>query len=68
MPPKYKEELVKGQEIEGMIIALDSRRDRIRLSIKRLEKAKEQQLLKAINAQNNDKSNSLGDILKEKLK
>jgi len=68
MPPQFKEELTKGQEIEGMIIALDTRRDRIRLSIRRLEKAKEQQLLKAINAQNDDNNNSLGDLLKEKLK
>ena len=68
MSTQFKEELTKGQEIEGIIVALDTKRDRIRLSIRRLEKVKEQQLLKAINAQNNDTHNSLGDLIKEKLK
>ncbi len=61
------EELQKGMEIEGMIITLDPKRDRVRLSIRRLERAKEQQLLKEINAENNER-NTLGDILKDKLK
>jgi small subunit ribosomal protein S1 len=68
MTPQNKEEFAKGVEVEGMIITLDTRRDRIRLSIRRLERAKEQQLLKEINAENDDTRNStLGDLLKDKL-
>jgi small subunit ribosomal protein S1 len=67
MLPQGKEELAKGSEVEGMIITLDAKRDRVRLSIRRLEKAKEQQLLKEINAAD-DQSNTLGDLLKEQLK
>ena len=68
MTPQNKEEFVKGFEVEGMIVTLDARRDRIRLSIRRLERAKEQQLLKEINAENDDKTSSFGDLLKDKLK
>jgi len=67
MLPQNREELKKGSEVEAMIVTLDPRRDRVRLSIRRLEKAKEQQLLREINAENDEK-NTLGDILKDKLK
>jgi small subunit ribosomal protein S1 len=67
MLPKNRDEFVKGFEVEGMIIALDPRRDKLRLSIRRLEKAKEQELLREINAEN-DQSNTLGDLLKDQLK
>lgn len=65
--PLKIEEVEKGQEIEAMIIALDSKRDRVRLSVRRLERAKEQQLLKQINAENGGASNTLGDLLGEQL-
>ncbi len=68
MLPQNKEEFKKGLEVEGMIVTLDTKRDRVRLSIRRLEKAKEQQLLKEINAENDDQSNTLGDLLKEQLR
>jgi len=68
MTAQNREDFVKGFEVEGMIVTLDTRRDRIRLSIKRLERAKEQQLLKEINAENDDKTSSFGDLLKDKLK
>jgi small subunit ribosomal protein S1 len=68
MLPKNKEEFVKGFEVEGMIIALDPRRDKLRLSIRRLERAKEQKLLEEINAENDQSNNTLGDLLKEQLK
>jgi len=68
MTQQNKEEFAKGLEVEGMIVTLDTRRDRIRLSIRRLERAKEQQLLKEINAENDDTTNStLGDLLKDRL-
>jgi small subunit ribosomal protein S1 len=65
--PLNIDEIEKSQEIEAMIIALDSKRDRVRLSVRRLERAKEQQLLKQINAENGGTSNTLGDLLGEKL-
>jgi small subunit ribosomal protein S1 len=71
---EFEEKLRSGDKanrekvtVEGMIIALDPKRDRLRLSIKRLEKAKEQELLREINAEN-DQSNTLGELLKEQFK
>jgi small subunit ribosomal protein S1 len=68
MLPKNKEEFVKGFEVEGMIIALDPRRDKLRLSIRRLERAKEQKLLAEINAENDQGNNAFADLLKAQLK
>jgi len=63
--PIKPEELEKDQEIEAAISMLDAQRDRIRLSVKRMEKLKEQAMLDEYN--DNDESNSLGDLIKEKL-
>jgi len=65
--PLNIEEIEKGQEIEAMIITLDSKRDRVRLSVRRLERAKEQQLLKQINDENGGSNNTLGDLLGDQL-
>jgi len=64
--PLKAEELEKGQSIEAAISMLDSQKDRIRLSVKRMEKLKEQAMLNEYNK--DDDSNSLGDLIKEKLK
>lgn len=63
--PLVAEELQAGQTIEAAIIVIDPKRDRIRLSVKKLERIKDQEMLDEIN--DND-SHSLGDLIKDKLK
>ncbi len=64
--PLVKEELEAGQEIEAVLAVIDTQRDRIRLSVKRLERMKESAILDEINQ--DDTSNSLGDLIKDQLK
>jgi len=59
------EELKVGEDIEAAIAFIDDKKNRIRLSVKRLSKLKEREALKEINKE--DKM-TLGDILKEQLK
>lgn len=61
---KDMQELKIGDEIEAVISFIDEKRNRIRLSVKNLNKMKERQVLNQIN--NNDKI-TLGDIIKEQL-
>ena len=65
LSPLVKEELEAGQEIEAAIAVIDTRRDRIRLSVKKLDYIKNQALLEEIN---DTSSNSLGDLIKDKFK
>jgi small subunit ribosomal protein S1 len=65
LAPLVKEELEAGQEIEAAIAVIDTRRDRIRLSVKKLDYIKNQALLEEIN---DTASNSLGDLIKDKFK
>ena len=65
LTPLVKEELEAGQEIEAAIAVIDTRRDRIRLSVKKLDYIKNQALLEEIN---DTSSNSLGDLIKDKFK
>ncbi|WP_324172790.1 30S ribosomal protein S1 [Sulfurimonas sp.] len=65
LTPLIKEELEAGQEIEAAIAVIDTRRDRIRLSVKKLDYIKNQALLEEIN---DNSSNSLGDLIKDKFK
>nr|WP_321268554.1 30S ribosomal protein S1 [uncultured Sulfurimonas sp.] len=65
LSPLVKEELEIGQEIEAAIAVIDTRRDRIRLSVKKLDYIKNQALLEEIN---DNSSNSLGDLIKDKFK
>jgi len=60
-----EEELKVGDEIEAAISFIDDRKNRIRLSVKRLSKQKEREALKEINKE--DKM-TLGDIIKDQLK
>jgi small subunit ribosomal protein S1 len=63
--PLTPEELVVGQVIEAVIMVIDAKRDRIRLSVRKLERIKDQEMLNEIN---DDESNSLGDLIKDQLK
>jgi len=65
LTPLVKEELEAGQEIEAAIAVIDTRRDRIRLSVKKLDYIKSQAILAEIN---DDESHSLGDLIKDKFK
>jgi small subunit ribosomal protein S1 len=65
LTPLVKEELETGQEIEAAIAVIDTRRDRIRLSVKKLDYIKSQALLEEIN---DTQSHSLGDLIKDKFK
>jgi small subunit ribosomal protein S1 len=63
--PLKAEELEAGQSIEAVIAVVDTQRDRIRLSVKKLERIKEQAQLDEFN---DDSTNSLGDLIKDQLK
>ncbi len=65
LTPLNKEELEAGQEIEAAIANIDTRRDRIRLSVKKLDYIKNQAMLEEIN---DNESHSLGDLIKDKFK
>jgi len=65
LAPLVKEELEPGQEIEAAIANIDTRRDRIRLSVKKLDYIKNQEMLEEIN---DTESHSLGDLIKDKFK
>jgi small subunit ribosomal protein S1 len=66
LAPLNKEDISAGQEIEAVISVIDTARDRIRLSVKHLERIKDQKILEKINQ--DDTSNSLGDLIKDQLK
>ncbi len=65
LTPLVKEELEAGQEIEAAIANIDTKRDRIRLSVKKLDYIKNQAMLEEIN---DNESHSLGDLIKDKFK
>ena len=54
-----------GQVIDAVIMVIDAKRDRIRLSVRKLERIKDQEMLNEIN--DND-AHSLGDLIKDKFK
>jgi len=65
LSPLVKDELEIGQEIEAAVANIDTRRDRIRLSVKKLDYIKNQAMLEEIN---DNESHSLGDLIKDKFK
>jgi small subunit ribosomal protein S1 len=65
LAPLTKEELSAGQEIEAAIAVIDTKKDRIRLSVKKLDYIKNQALLDEIN---DDTSHSLGELIKDQMK
>ncbi|WP_456434086.1 30S ribosomal protein S1 [Nitratifractor sp.] len=64
-PLKF-DEIEKGQEIKGVITQIDPKNDRIRVSVRRLERQEEREALKRI-TEEQDVSMTLGDIIKDKL-
>ncbi len=62
--PFEKDEANVGDEIEAVIVNIDTQRNKIRLSIKRLESQQERELLKTVN---DDTSMTFGDALKGQL-
>ena len=66
LEPLIPEELEKDQEIEAVIVAIDTKRDRIRLSVKKLERMEDAKILQEVNAKE-DSGNTLGDLIKDQL-
>ncbi|WP_458701152.1 30S ribosomal protein S1 [Sulfurospirillum sp. 1307] len=60
-----QDELKVGDEIEAAITFIDDKKNRIRLSVRRLSKIKEREALKEINK---EEKMTLGDIIKDQLK
>ena len=58
--PLKEEEIEKGQEIRAVISFLDAKSDRIRISVRRLERQEEREALDKLNAEQDD-SMTLGD-------
>ncbi len=65
--PLKADEIEKGQEIKGVISFIDSNNDRIRVSVKRLERQEEREAMNKLNMDQDD-SMTLGDVLKDQLK
>jgi small subunit ribosomal protein S1 len=65
LSPLKIEELEIGQEIEAAIVVIDTAKDRIRLSVKKLENMHDQAVLDNIN---DNVNHSLGDLIKDQLK
>ncbi len=63
--PFEQEEANVGDEVEAVITNIDTQKNKIRLSIKRLESQQERELLKSVN---DDSSMTFGDLLKDQLK
>ena len=65
--PLKEDEIEKGQTIRAVISFLDAANDRIRVSVKRLERQEEREALDQLNAEQDD-SMTLGDVFKDQLK
>jgi small subunit ribosomal protein S1 len=65
-PLKF-DEIEKGQEIKGVIVFMDPDNDRIRVSVKRLERQEEREALEKLN-QSEDTGMTLGDAFGDLLK
>lgn len=65
LAPLRKDELKIGQEIEGVISLIDVENNRVRLSIKKMERRKEKEQIREMNTRNSDKV-TLGELIKEK--
>ncbi len=63
LAPLKADELEKGQKIQAVLVFIDPKKDRIRASVKRLERQKERAALKQYS---DDDSIKLGDIISEK--
>lgn len=63
--PLNLEEVNVGDELEAVVVNIDTKRNRVRLSVRRLEQQQEREVLKAVN---DDSSMTLGDLLKDQIK
>ncbi|OUR70089.1 30S ribosomal protein S1 [Arcobacter sp. 31_11_sub10_T18] len=63
--PLEEADMKAGDEIEAVLVNIDTKRNRIRLSIKRLEAQKNREILDSVN---DTSSMTLGDILKDQIK
>ena len=63
--PLKADEVEVGTEIEAVVVNIDTNRNRVRLSVKRLEQQQEREILKSVN---DDSSMTLGDLLKDQIK
>ncbi|ADG92153.1 RNA binding S1 domain protein [Arcobacter nitrofigilis DSM 7299] len=63
--PTTADNIEIGKEIEAVVVNIDTNRNRVRLSIKRLEQQQEREILKSVN---DDSSMTLGDLLKDQMK
>lgn len=66
LPPLKKEEIKIGDKINGVISLIDAQNNRIRVSVRRLERQKEKANLKSFNDNASDKM-TLGDIIKDQI-
>ncbi|WP_309498008.1 30S ribosomal protein S1 [Sulfurovum sp.] len=65
--PLKIDEIEKGQEIKGVISFIDGNTDRIRVSVKRLERQEEREAMEQLNLDQDD-SMTLGDAFGDKFK
>ncbi len=65
LEPVLVEEIKIGDDLEAVVINIDTKRNRVRLSVKRLEQQEQKELLKSVN---DTSSMTLGDLLENKLK
>ncbi len=63
--PLNADEVNVGDELEAVVVNIDTKKNRVRLSVKRLEQQQEREVLKAVN---DDTSMTLGDLLKDQIK
>lgn len=63
--PLKADEIKIGDEVKAVIINIDTKKNRVRLSVKRLEQQQEREMLKSVN---DDSSMTLGDIIKDQIK
>ncbi|MBP3224108.1 MAG: 30S ribosomal protein S1, partial [Campylobacter sp.] len=63
---KSADEIKIGDEIEAAIAFIDEKKNRIRLSVRRLAHQKERELLNEVNG--DDEKMTLGDLIKDQLK
>jgi len=61
LAPIKEEEVEKGQTIRAVISFIDAKNDRIRVSVRRLERQEEREALEKVNAEQDD-SMTLGDV------
>jgi small subunit ribosomal protein S1 len=62
---KKEDDLEIGEELEAAIVFIDTEKDRIRLSVKKVARMQEKA---ALEEYNDDSTSTLGDILKDQLK